>query len=111
MATPRYQKTYVQVNADIRDDGVMLPRSLTWTDGLTYEIDRVRYIGQAPALKAGGQGDCYRIVVHGQERKLFFERSPNLSGEIIGRWFVEQHCIPSTPIPHGTSDVYYIECP
>lgn len=83
-------KTYVAVNADFRADGVMLPRSLTWTDGIKYEIDRVKYIGQAPALKSGGQGDCYRIVVHGQERKLFFERSPNLSGDVIGRWFVEQ---------------------
>ena len=104
-------KTYVQVNADIRADGIMLPRSLTWTDGVRYKIDRVKYIGQAPALKAGGQGDCYRIVVRGQERKIYFERSPDPSGDVIGRWFVEQPRIPGTPATQGRSNYDYEEYP
>ncbi len=83
-------RAYVRVNAEFREDGVMLPRNLIWEDGHKYEIDRVKYIGQAASLKAGGQGDCYRIMVQGQERKLFFERSPNLSGMVVGRWFVER---------------------
>lgn len=83
-------KVYVPVIATFRDDGVMLPLYLTWEDGTRYKIDRVKKICQAPALKAGGQGDRYTIVVNGTESYLFFERSPNLTGNNIGRWFVER---------------------
>lgn len=41
------------------------------------------------AAKAGGQGDRYTIAVCGQERYLFFERSSNISGNTIGKWYVE----------------------
>lgn len=68
----------------------MLPRELTWEDGAKFEIDRVLDIRQAPALKAGGQGDRYTIMVKGQQSYLFFERSANLTGNVIGRWFVER---------------------
>lgn len=87
-------RAYVRVIAEFSEDGVMLPRSLIWEDGHRYEIDRVKYIGQAASLKAGGQGDCYTIMVQGQERKLFFERLPNLSGKEVGRWFVERAKLP-----------------
>lgn len=68
----------------------MLPRAIVWEDGHRYEIDRVIDVRPAYAAKAGGQGDCYTIKVGGQQKYLFFERSTNLSGDIIGRWFVER---------------------
>ena len=34
-------KVYVSVRADFRDDGIMLPREITWEDGRKYEIERV----------------------------------------------------------------------
>jgi hypothetical protein len=83
-------RAYVRVGAEFTEDGIMLPRYLIWEDGQKYEIDRVKYIGQAASLKAGGQGDCYTIMIQGQERKLFFERSPSLSGMVVGKWFVER---------------------
>ena len=83
-------KAYVRVNLDTDEDGIMLPRKLTWEDGLQYEIDRVLDIRPAYAAKAGGQGDRYTVMVHGQIRYLFFERSTNLTGNVIGRWFVER---------------------
>ena len=83
-------KVYVAVSADFNNEGVMIPRSLVWEDGTTYTIDRVKEIRQAAAMRAGGQGDRYRIYVNGQQSYLFFERSPNLSGNNIGRWFVER---------------------
>ena len=42
------------------------------------------------ALGAGGQGDRYTILVNGQLTYLYFERSTNLTGNVIGRWFVER---------------------
>ena len=83
-------KVYVSVRAEFDEDGIMLPRELTWEDGEKFEIDRILDIRQAPALKAGGQGDRYTIMVHGVQSYLFFERSTNLSGNVIGRWFVER---------------------
>ncbi len=88
--TTKLPKVYVAVRAEFDEDGVMFPREITWEDGEKYEIDRVVDIRQAPALKAGGQGDRYTIMVKGKQSYLFFERSANLTGNVIGRWFVER---------------------
>ena len=83
-------KVYVAVKADFTEDGIMLPREITWEDGRKYEIDRVTDIRQAAAMKAGGQGDRYTVMINGKQSYLFFERSANLTGNNIGRWFVER---------------------
>lgn len=83
-------KVYVAVSVDFNADGVMLPRQIVWEDGAHYEIDRVLDIRQAAALKAGGQGDRYTVKIGGRETYLFFERSAQLTGPELGRWFVER---------------------
>ncbi len=83
----------MQVKVDFREDGVMLPREIVWENGVTYEIDKVLQITQAAAMRAGGQGDRYKIRVRGKESYLFFERSANLTGNNIGRWFVERRTV------------------
>lgn len=83
-------KVYVAVRADFREDGVMLPREIRWEDGCRYRIDRVTDIRQAAALKAGGQGDRYTVMIGGHQSYLFFERSAGMTGNVIGRWFVER---------------------
>jgi len=83
-------KVYIRVTVDFSEDGMMLPRELFWENGEKYTIDRVIDIRQAAALRAGGQGDRYTIMIRDQRSYLFFERSPNLSGSVIGRWFVER---------------------
>lgn len=94
MAEALNRKVYVNVKVDFRNDGLMCPREITWEDGTRYEIDRVIDIRQAPAMKAGGQGDRYTVQVRGQRSYLFFERSTNQTGSNLGRWFVERK-IPS----------------
>jgi hypothetical protein len=83
-------KVYVRVTVDFSVKGVTLPRELIWEDGERYAIDRVVDIRQAAALKAGGQGDRYTIMIRGQRSYLFFERNPDLTGTVLGRWFVEK---------------------
>lgn len=83
-------KAYVAVAVYFNEDGIMLPRALTWEDGHTYQIDRVIDIRPAHAAKAGGQGDRYTVMMRGQRRFLFFERTSHLTGNVIGRWFVER---------------------
>ncbi len=87
---PNKYKVYVEVDLKVDRDGHMRPKSLTWEDRVTYEIDKVLSVRPGYAAKAGGQGDKYEIQVTGKRRYLYFERSPNLSGDIIGRWFVER---------------------
>jgi len=84
------KKVYVSVAATFRDDGAILPTEITWEDGRRYAIDRVLDIRQAAAMKAGGQGDRYTIRINGKQSYLFFERSTNNSGNMLGRWFVER---------------------
>lgn len=83
-------KVYVAVKVDFAADGTLLPKVITWEDGTNFEIDRVLDIRQAAAMKAGGQGDRYTVRIGGKQSYLFFERSTNLTGNNIGRWFVER---------------------
>ena len=83
-------KVYVKVDVGFDELGRMLPRSLVWEDGTLYTIDKVTDIRQAAAMKAGGRGDPYTVSVQGKQSYLFFERSLNLSGRVLGRWFVER---------------------
>ena len=92
MASPN-PKVYVAVKAEFNEEGIMLPRELTWEDGTRYEIDRVLDIRQATAMKAGGQGDRYTVRIKGKQSYLFFERSTNQTGNQLGRWFVERRQI------------------
>lgn len=86
-------KVYVGVIASFTSDGRLLPLQLTWEDGRKYTIDRVLDICPAPALKAGGQGDRYTVIVRGKESYLFFERNGSISGNNLGRWFLERKFI------------------
>lgn len=83
-------KVYVSVAAFFKEDGSVKPTEITWEDGRRYPIDRVLDVRQAAAMKAGGQGDRYTIQINGKQSFLFFERSANLSGAKLGRWFVER---------------------
>ena len=83
-------KVYVEVTTAFDPVGRMTPLSLRWEDGREYPIDRVTDVRPATAMKSGGQGDRFTVRIKGQESYLFFERSPNLHGNTLGRWFVER---------------------
>lgn len=87
---PPYKKVYVKVNSDFDSTGYMVPRAITWADGRTFTIEAVRDFRPASVLSGGHSGDCYTIVIHGEERFLFFEKTSNLFAARIGRWYVEQ---------------------
>ncbi len=89
-ADRRNIKVYVKVGVIFREDGMMLPRSLTWEDGRRYAIDRVLAVRPAYAERAGGQGDRYTVMVGGQQRYIFFEHSADADNTSVGRWFIER---------------------
>ena len=88
MKRSQIEKIYVKVNSDFDATGYMQPRSITWDDGRTFTIDQVKDF--RPADMAGRSGDCYTVVIRGQEKHLFFERTDPLFSARFGRWFVER---------------------
>ena len=82
------EKVYVKVTSDFDATGYMQPRQITWGDGRTYPIERVRDFRPANTI-ADMSGDCYTVLVKGQERHLFFERSDPRFPSRFGRLFVE----------------------
>ncbi len=86
----KYRKQYIDVDVAMSASGQMLPRVIHWTDGRVYEVSQVKAVTPAPALKAGGQGDRYTVVLDRKERYLFFERPTDADdAAMVGRWFVE----------------------
>lgn len=63
-------KIYVDVMAEFTRDGNLIPKSLKWTDGVRYEIDRVTDIRRAASLKAGGAGMRYTCIIGGTKEIL-----------------------------------------
>ena len=86
----KYKKQYIDVDVAMNAAGQMQPKVIHWPDGRAYEISKVRGVTPSPALKAGGQGDRYTILLENQERYLFFEHPTDADeADTIGHWFVE----------------------
>ena len=76
------RKVYVDVTADHKADGKIIPMWFVWEDGHRYEIDRVIDIQRAAAMKVGGIGLRYTIMVRGKQSYMWLEDGG-------GRWFME----------------------
>ena len=74
-------KIYVDVDATFTNDGRLLPKSIIWSDGHRYEIQRVKHVCRAASLKAGGVGMRYTCIIDGKESHLYYEDN--------NMWFVE----------------------
>lgn len=83
------ERIYVKVNSDCDTTGYVQPVSVTWGDGRTFPIETVRDF--RPAGTAGNdlRGDCYTVVIKGEEKHLFYERVDSRFAGRVGRWFVE----------------------
>ena len=85
---PKMERIYVKVNSDFDSTGYMHPRTITWSDGRIFPIEAVKDF--RPADLSGKSGDCYVVVIHGQEKRLFFERVDPRFAARFGRWLVER---------------------
>ena len=85
----RPERIYVKVNSDFDSTGFMQPRSIIWQDGRVFPIDSVRDFRPASSLDQRLPGDCYTVVIKGETKHLFFERSQDRFASHFGRWFVE----------------------
>lgn len=76
----KQMKQYISVTARFDSDGNILPLCINWSDGRTFEIDRVTDVRYAASLKAGGAGIRYTCRIHTREIYVFLEEN---------RWFIE----------------------
>lgn len=83
------RRVYVKVNSDFDSTGYVVPRTITWADGRTFRIDEVKDFRPASTLERGHTGDRYTVLIRGEERYLFFEKTNGLYAARVGRWFVE----------------------
>ncbi len=63
------------VNADHRPDGSARPNKITFENGSSYEIDRVKYVCRAASTKVGGTGLRYTVLICGHETYLYDEEN------------------------------------
>ena len=75
-----HRKVFVEATVKVSPEGEVRPLTITFEDGIVYEIDRLKQRCRAHATKVGGTGIRYTIVVNNRETYLF---------EDEGRWFVE----------------------
>lgn len=93
MKPQRYQpptRVYVKVNSDFDSTGAVTPKAIIWSDGRVFKIDTIRDFRPASTLGEGRTGDCYTVVIQGEEKQLFFERTNIMYGSRLGRWWVER---------------------
>ncbi len=83
-------KVYVDVKASFDTFGNIIPTEITWEDGRRYQIEKVKAVRHAAAMRSGGQSDKYTIMIRGKESYLYFERNTDHSVWNLGRWFVER---------------------
>lgn len=75
-------KVYVDVLAEFKKDGLLIPKQITWEDGRKYEISRVVDIKRMASTKAGGVGERYLCVVNNKRVSLYYEDN--------NMWFMER---------------------
>ena len=86
----QFEKVYVKVNSDFDPTGYMIPRAIIWSDGREFPIEAVKDFRPASALVRGHAGDCYTVMIRGEEKHLFFEKTCDIFNSRVGRWFVER---------------------
>lgn len=92
MGIPSTRKTvrkYIKVTSDFDTTGYMQPRFILWDDGRLLIIEQVKDFRPASVLGSSHNCDCYTIMINGELKHLFFERTDPLFHSLVGRWFVE----------------------
>ena len=79
------EKVYVKVDSTFDPTGFMQPTSITWSDGRTFPIETVRDFRPAGTADNGYSGDCFTVLIQGQEKHLFFEHPVGVSGALFSQ--------------------------
>ena len=78
MQEQTYRRVDVGVTLKVSPEGNVRPLTITFENGKTYTIDRLKERKRAAATKVGGTGIRYTVVIQNRETYLF---------EDEGKWF------------------------
>lgn len=81
-------KHYVEVVTRTSVEGKVMPLTVVWDDGRTFNVDRIVDIRRAASLKVGGSGIRYICEISGTRTYLFYEDP---------LWFVEEKVAETEP--------------
>ena len=84
-------RTYVKVKSVFDATGFMQPEKVIWNDGRIDKIEKVKDFRPASCIERGLPGDCYTVVINGENTHLFFQRSDDRFASTFGRWYVEEY--------------------
>ena len=87
--TMRSERIFVTVTYVFDSTGYMHPREIIWEDGRVFKIESIKDFRPASSLAEHLPGDCYTVVIKGEVKHLFFERTDPMYSGRFGRWFVE----------------------
>lgn len=85
----RMERVYVTVNSDFDSTGFLHPRAVKWSDGRVFQIEKVKDYRPAGSHQDSLTCDRYTVVINGEIKYLFFERTSKYQKSSIGRWYVE----------------------
>ena len=78
MQEKTFRRVDVGVTLKVSPEGNVRPLTITFENGKTYTIDRLKERKRAAATKVGGTGIRYTVVIQNRETYLF---------EDEGKWF------------------------
>lgn len=84
------ERVYVKVDSTFDATSYMQPTSIIWADGRAFLIEKVRDFRPAGTADNGYSGNCFTVLIQGQEKHLFFEHIDLRFTGRLGRWFVER---------------------
>lgn len=91
-AVLEWEKVELDVHAKFSKSQGVIPLSFIWEDGVEYEIERAKFLGQAAARKVGGIGMLFEGYVLGKRREFYYD--PGDDETKFGIWFVQKHKCP-----------------
>ena len=89
MAIPKRIKivrVYVKVTSEFDSTDYMQPTSITWADGRTFPIETVRDFRPAGTADNDCNGDCFTVLIQGQEKHLNTLPLASPVGLAAGTW-------------------------
>lgn len=66
-------KVYVDVTVKITKEGLIVPKTITWENGKSFDIMRIQDSQRMASLKAGGVGIRYTVIIDNKEAYLYLE--------------------------------------
>lgn len=63
------KKTFVNVDCHLREDGAVVPKSITWRDGRNWKINRV--VHSCASHSGEFEGIRYTIIIGSAEKYLY----------------------------------------